>query len=90
LLRPSKGLPPAPGRRSSTYEDGENLLYLMILSAGADALLPKGAAGFGHALAKVGRTNDGARRLKEINCGFPETAAVRWKMERQRVWPSRE
>jgi hypothetical protein len=51
LLRPSPGIPPSFGDRSSSYEDGENLLYLMMLTVGAEALLPKPAISFGHALA---------------------------------------
>jgi len=88
VLSPSKGIPPAFGDRTSSYEDGENQLYLMILTAGADALLPKTAFSFGHALAKVGRTNDPARRVKEVNCGFPENAFVHWKAERLHSYPT--
>jgi hypothetical protein len=88
LLRPSPGIPPSFGDRSSSYEDGENLLYLMMLTVGAEALLPKPAISFGHALAKVGRTNDASRRVKEVNCGFPENAFVRWKVERLHTYPN--
>jgi hypothetical protein len=88
VLRPSKGIPPTFGDRSSRYEDGENLVYLMVLTAGANSLLPKEAAGFGHALVKVGRTNDTTRRLSEINCGFPQRANVRWRLEQHRKFPS--
>ncbi len=84
VLKPSKGIAPSLGQRSSNYVDGENLLYLMLLTGGADSLLSKGAAGFGHALAKVGRTNDAVRRIKEVNCGFPQQAMFRWKVEHQR------
>lgn len=87
VLKPSKGFPPALGSRSSNYVDGENLVYLMILTTRADALFPKSAVGFGHALAKVGRTNDSARRLKEVNCGFPEKASVRWEMIQLQKYP---
>jgi hypothetical protein len=38
VLRPSKGIPPTFGDRSSRYEDGENLVYLMVLTAGANSL----------------------------------------------------
>jgi hypothetical protein len=69
VLKPSGGLPPSFGERSSNYEDGENLVYLMNLTATADALLPKAAVEFGHALAKVDRTNAAARRLSELNSG---------------------
>lgn len=79
LLKPSRGIPPSHGQRTSNYEDSETSIYLMILTENAHAFLTKGAAEFGHALAKVGRTNDIARRLKEVNCGFPERAMFRWK-----------
>jgi hypothetical protein len=88
VLRPSKGILPALGQRTSTYEDGDNVLYLMMLSANADAFLRKGAAVFGHALVKVGRTNDIARRVKEVNCGFPERACFRWQAIAQHEFSS--
>ncbi|MBG6166911.1 hypothetical protein IWQ54_006613 [Labrenzia sp. EL_195] len=81
-LKPSRGIPPSYGDRTSTHEDGENHLYLMKLSANAEVLLGKTGPHFGKALVKIGRSNDPTRRCKEINGGFPERAVCRWKLER--------
>lgn len=81
LLKPSRGVPPKSGKRTSNYEDGENQLYLMMLSEKAGALLGGRSRYSGYALAKVGRSNDPKRRLKEVNCGFPESAAFRWELK---------
>jgi hypothetical protein len=79
-LKPSRGIPPSFGKRAAEYDDGENQLYLMLLSANANALLGEKARHSEHALAKVGRSNDPTRRETELNCGFPETSAIRWKV----------
>jgi EVE domain/Meiotically up-regulated gene 113 len=81
LLMPSRGIPPAHGQRSSNYVDGENQLYLMMLSEKAGALLGHRARHADYALAKIGRSNDPKRRLKEINAGFPPSAICRWQLK---------
>ena len=80
VLKPSKGIPPSFGDRTSKHEDGENHLYLMKLSANAELLLGKTGPHVGQALVKIGRSNDPARRLKEVNGGFPERAVCRWEL----------
>ncbi|MCO4092009.1 MAG: hypothetical protein HEQ34_08665 [Sphingorhabdus sp.] len=80
VLKPSKGVPPSFGDRTSQHEDGDNFLYLMKLSANAEALLGRTGAHLGKALVKVGRSNDATRRLKEVNGGFPERAVCRWEL----------
>ena len=80
LLKPSRGIPPSFGSRSAEYQDGENHLYLMMLTQNADLLLGRSGPHVGKALIKVGRSNDPARRLKEVNEGFPEQSIVRWKL----------
>lgn len=80
VLKPSKGIPPSYGNRTSTHEDGENQLYLMKFSANAEVLLGKSGPHVGGALVKIGRSNDPARRLKEVNSGFPERAVLRWEL----------
>lgn len=82
ILRPTRGVPPKSGERTSNYEDGENHLYLMLLTSKARALLGARHRFADHALVKVGRSNDPKRRLKEINSGFPESAAFRWSLSR--------
>ena len=80
VLKPTKGIPPSFGDRTSTREDGENHLYLMKLSANAELLLGGTGSHVGKALVKIGRSNDPVRRLKEINSGFPEPAICRWEL----------
>lgn len=80
LLKPSRGIPPSFGSRSSDYQDGENHLYLMMLTQNAGSLLGNSVLHVGKALAKVGRSNDPVRRLREINEGFPEQSIVKWRL----------
>lgn len=82
ILRPSRGIPPKLGERTANYEDGDNHLYLMLLTAKAGALLGPRHPFADYALIKVGRSNDPKRRLGEINSGFPESAEFRWSLSR--------
>lgn len=86
VLRPSRGLTPVFGGRTSTYDDGENQLYLMLFSPSAELLLGKPVRS-GDVLAKVGRSNDPNRRLGELNCGFPAPAVVGWKLTQTHRYP---
>lgn len=79
VLQPSRGVPPSFGERTSNHRDGENQVYLMQFTAQADLLVGKSSKP-GHALMKVGRSNDPKRRLSELNCGFPAPTAVGWKL----------
>ena len=90
ILRPSRGVPPKPGKRTANYEDGENHLYLMLLTAKAGALLGPRHRFADYALAKVGRSNDPKRRLGEINSGFPESAEFRWSLSRMQKFETAE
>jgi hypothetical protein len=87
LLKPSRGVPPALGARTSIYEDGGNALYLMLFNARAEVLLGPTGPHVGKVLAKVGRSNDLKRRLGEINSGFPETAKFRWELSASQRFP---
>lgn len=80
ILAPSRGIPPTPGLRTSDYQDGDNHLYLMLLTAKAGALLGPCHRFADYALVKVGRSNDPKRRLDEINAGFPKSAHFRWEL----------
>jgi len=83
ILKPSRGIPPTFGPRTSVHEDGENFLYLMHLVGDAEALLGRTGKHVGQTLLKIGRSNDPARRLDEINSGFPEAAVIRWRLVAQ-------
>lgn len=79
LLKPSQGIKPSFGQRSTTTEDGEHFLYLMKMSGDLAALL--GRDGFSLVkknLVKVGYSNDPQRRLAELNSGIPGTSKVKW------------
>jgi hypothetical protein len=89
LLRPSRGIKPAFGTRTSVYEDGENTVYLMRFTGKAEALVGT-AARPGMTLVKVGRTNDPKSRLGQINFGFPNPDHAGWKLVRQHSYPSGE
>ena len=87
ILKLSRSIKPSFGDRSSQYDDGENELYLMLLTGAAKLLIDKSAVCTGSALAKVGRSNDPVRRLGELNCGFPITAFFKWKLEMRQAFP---
>jgi len=90
LLKPSKGIPPSFGTRTSKHEDSECWLYLMIFSGKADVLMGPTGTHTGKALAKVGRSNDTSRRLGEINAGFPKSAVYKWELPRHQDFPNAE
>ena len=83
ILKPSAGPAPSFGPRTSIYDDGENYLYLMLLSADADVLLEPSPSTRGKALCKVGRSNSPKDRLVQINAGFPPIAVVKWHLDQQ-------
>lgn len=87
VLSPSRGIPPVFGTRSSDLIDGENHLYLMSFAGGADFLLGRSGDHVGQALVKVGRSNDPARRLSEINAGFPERSVSKWTLANSQKFP---
>lgn len=90
LLKPSRGIPPSFGDRQSTYADGENSLYLMVFSEPAEFVLGRAGDHIGHALAKIGRSNDPKRRLRELNGGFPEASVFKWKLIQTHKLPDGE
>ena len=76
-----RGPRPTFGQRSSDHTDGETKLYLMELLGCIDQLFSKLQPHQAQKIViKVGRTNDLKRRLKELNCGFPSAADVRWSL----------
>lgn len=87
VLSPSKGIPPVFGERSSNLEDGENYVYLMKFSGGADFLLGRSRRDTAEALVKVGRSNNPSRRLSEINTGFPERSISKWTLPNIQKFP---
>jgi len=80
ILKPSRGIPPSLGERQITFEDGENQLYLMVFSEPAEYVLGLEGNHVSQALVKIGRSNDPARRWKEMNAGFPDSSIIGWKL----------
>ncbi len=75
---PSRGPIPSFGQVSHLREDGETLVYLLALSGPVAALYPDSTADR-VAIIKVGRTTDLARRLIQLNIGFPPGSGLAWR-----------
>ena len=77
--RVSRGPAPSFGKRELEYLDGDTFAYVMELKGDLSAFLGKPAYMLrGKSLIKVGRSNDIDRRLNELKCGFPKSAATTW------------
>jgi T5orf172 domain len=75
----SRGIQPSFGLRTSSYEDGEAFLYVMVLTGDLAAFL--GRKHFeltGKKLIKIGYSNNPERRREELNSGFPVAASMCW------------
>lgn len=85
----SRGPRPWFGKSQANRVDGETKLYLMALIGCVDALFPKHLPTLRQrTVIKVGRSNDPARRVIELNCGFPEEATARWELQRVQNFPT--
>lgn len=76
---PSRGPRPKFGPRLSNLEDGQTCVYLMELRGAVDLLFPDHADA-GLAVIKAGRSNDAARRVNELNVGFPPSCNLAWTL----------
>jgi hypothetical protein len=84
FFKPSKGIQPAFGKRTSNYVDGECFLYKMIAKGDIGALLGQSSDEIGNKeLVKVGYSNDPERRCMELNAGIPPEAVFKWHLEVQ-------
>lgn len=81
-----RGPPPSPGAQTIVKYDGPTHLYLMTLDGPTGELLPH--LGNENATIKVGITNDLARRLAELNFGFPPGCSVTWRLRQTKLFPS--
>jgi hypothetical protein len=78
-FRPSRGLNPTFGTRTSKHHDGKHWLYVMHYEGDAAAFLGWPNARVGkRSLIKVGFSNELKRRLAELNSGIPPAAHSRW------------
>lgn len=77
--QPSRAFPASFGERKAFYEDGPTQLYLTRFEGDGFALLgERKGIGDKSVLLKIGVSNDHARRLDELNSGFPPAALGRW------------
>jgi hypothetical protein len=84
IFKPSRGIDPTFGDRSSTLVDGEHFLYVLRLEGDPARLLDRKPFELrGKAIFKVGYSNDPKRRCEEHNAGFPPATNIRWKPEFQ-------
>lgn len=77
-----RGPPPTAGTSKLTKADGATDVYVMRLEGPVEAFLdiPEG-----HAVIKVGMSNNVQRRLDELNCGFPPGSAIKWRLVDKRT-----
>lgn len=75
----SRGPRPSFGEVVHNRTDGETCVYLMQLHGPLERLFPARDLR-GMTILKVGRSNDVARRVAELNCGFPPGAGLTWKL----------
>lgn len=78
-FKPSRGVTPAFGERTSTYVDGETFLYMMAAQGDVPAFLKRSREKVdGKSLVKIGITNNLAERCKQLNSGFPPASEFKW------------
>lgn len=90
IFKPSRGIDPTFGQRTSDYVDGEHYLYVLRPEGDASRLLNRKPFEMqSKAIFKVGYSNDPKRRCAEHNSGFPPASHICWKPEFQsRSFPS--
>ncbi len=76
--RSSRGPAPSFGQRVSTTEDGRTGVYLLLLDGPLELLAPGHRTFGGWAVIKFGRTGNLDRRMSELSCGLPPSAAIRF------------
>jgi hypothetical protein len=90
--QPSRAFPGSFGERTVLYEDGPTHLYLTRFDGDGFALIgERKPVGDMSALIKIGVSNDHARRLAQLNSGFPPAAVGKWgKPMLSELYPSRK
>ena len=74
----SHGPAPTFGAFGGVRQDGDALLYLLRLDGPAAALFEPGRLQPSMIVAKIGRSQDVARRIGQLSAGFPPASALRW------------
>lgn len=76
--RSSHGPVPSFGPVSGERMDGETILYLLRLEGPVQALFAPRRVDPPRVVAKIGRTNEIARRVAQLSAGFPPTSNLSW------------
>lgn len=72
------GPPPSFGAFSTERQDSGCVIYLLRFDAPIAALFSASRVPYGWIVAKIGRTNDLARRVSELSAGLPPHAQIAW------------
>jgi hypothetical protein len=82
IFRPSRGINPGFGARTSEYEDGAHYLYMLQMEGDAGSLLGRPAATLGKKIiVKVGYSRDPTRRRDEHYAALPPAGQFRWNLK---------
>jgi len=82
IFKPSRGISPAFGSRTSEYEDGEHFLYVLQLVGDIASLLGRPASVLrNQSLVKIGFSREPKRRRDEHNAALPPAGHLRWNLE---------
>jgi hypothetical protein len=83
----SRGPAPSFGAFGGYRTDADTIVYLLVLGGPLEALFPGRTFAPGWGVAKIGRSNDTARRITELSTGFPPGAAIVWRTLREYKHP---
>jgi len=79
----SRGPSPAFGVFAGERLDGETIVYVLRLSGAINAIFPSRKIAPDWVVAKIGRSNDTARRIAELSVGIPPGAQLQWEVLRE-------
>ena len=79
VFKPSRGVTPSFGVRTSEYQDGDHYLYMLRYEGDPAAILGSSFGSlYNKTIVKVGLSNDPAARRAQMNNGFPPAALFKW------------
>ena len=82
IFKPSRGVTPTFGTRTSEFDDGDHYLYMLEMQGDAASLLGRSAtATKDKVIVKVGFSRDPTRRRDEHNATLPPAGRLRWKLK---------
>lgn len=83
----SNGPAPAYGPITMHREDGQTVVYVLMLDGPVDLLFEPGSIPVGHEVIKVGRSNDVGARIAQLSVGFPPGIRLAWKALGEVTYP---